>query len=78
MILYHGTNVDFDIIDHIVDKMTIFLIQDFCLSIPEALNVIYNSETYRLINDKDNGLYTQSPSYLYELLKKEYLTATVN
>lgn len=65
------------IIDHIVDKMTLFLIQDFSLSIPEALNVIYNSETYRLINDKENGLYIQSPSYLYELLKKEYLTATV-
>ena len=31
------------IIDHIVDKMTLFLIQDFSLSIPEALNVIYNS-----------------------------------
>lgn len=66
------------IINHIIDRMALFLTQDFNLCIPEALNVIYNSDTYNIVNDKENGLYIQSPSYIYELLKKEYLRASIN
>lgn len=66
-------------IDHliasIVDKMTQYLMEDFKLDIISALNVIYNSKVYEVIQDKNNELYVQSPAYIYELLKKEYLTA---
>lgn len=68
--------IDF-IIDHIIDQMAYFMTQDYRLSVPETLNFIYNSETYRLLLDKSNGLYVQSPSYIYELLKKEYLTGSI-
>lgn len=68
--------IDF-IIDHIIDQMAYFMTQDYRLSVPETLNFIYNSETYRLLLDKANGLYVQSPSYIYELLKKEYLTGSI-
>lgn len=65
------------IIDHIVDQMTYFLLQDFDISLPEALDFVYNSHTYELLCDKDNGLYIQSPSYVYEFLRKEFLTASI-
>lgn len=61
------------LIAHIIDKMTQYLIEDFKLDIPMALNLIYNSKIYELLLDKKNGLYIQSPSYIYELVRKEYL-----
>lgn len=38
-----------------------------------VLNLIYNSNAYEILLDKKNSLYIQSPSYIYELLKIEYL-----
>ena len=51
-----------------------YLIEDFHLDIPSALNVIYTSDTYRILSDTENDLYSQSPSYVYEWLKQEFLT----
>ena len=62
------------LISHIVDKMANYLIEDFHLDIPSALNVIYTSDTYRILSDTENDLYSQSPSYVYEWLKQEFLT----
>ncbi len=61
------------LIAHIIDKITQYLIEDFKLDIPMALNLIYNSKVYEILLDKKNSLYIQSPSYIYELLKNEYL-----
>ncbi len=60
-----------------VDKMTQYLMVDFHLDIVTALNFIYNSKVYELLLDRQNELYVQSSSYIYELLKSEYLTARV-
>ena len=35
------------LISHIVDKITVFLIEDFQLDIPSALNIVYTSDTFR-------------------------------
>lgn len=50
------------------------LVGDFSMTVPQALRVVYNSETYeKLINPK-TGLYFQSPLYVYGFLKNEVLT----
>lgn len=59
--------------DRIVDQMTLFLIRDFNLRLSEALEVIYNSTLHLALQNDDTGLYLESPSYVYEYLKKEYL-----
>ncbi len=66
------------LINHTVDQMTKFLTEDYHLDIPTALNVVYNSKTLSLLQNKDTGLFIESPSYVYELLKKEYLTGKLN
>ena len=84
MKLYHGTNVDFDVIDlskskkqtdflvnRIVDRITEYLALDYNLEIPEALKVVYKSKVYELLQDAEGDLFLQSPSYIYELLKEE-------
>lgn len=54
------------------------LVGDFSMTVPEALRVVYNSETYeKLINPK-KGLYFQSPLYVYDFLKNEVLTGRMS
>lgn len=54
------------------------LVGDFSMTVPEALRVVYNSETYeKLINPK-TGLYFQSPLYIYDFLKNEVLTGKMS
>ena len=65
------------LISHIVYEMAAYLVSDFKLDIPSALNIIYTSDTYRILSDKMSDLYTQSPSYVYEWLKKEFLTGNL-
>lgn len=50
------------------------LVENFSMTVPQALSVVYNSETYeKLINPK-TGLYFQSPLYVCDFLKNEVLT----
>jgi len=35
---------------------------------------IYNSDTYQKLTQTENGLYAESPSYVYELPTREYQT----
>ena len=64
------------LIAYAIDRMAEFLIKDYSLSIAESLQFIYNSETYQKLLQTQNGLYEQSPSYIYELLNKEYQTGS--
>ncbi len=41
------------------------------VNLTEALKVVYNSRVYQQLQDSNCGLYAQSPSYIYELLKQE-------
>jgi len=59
------------LISYTVDKLSEFLIEDYGLTIPDALNMIYASGIYRKLTETETGLYYQSPSYVYELLEEE-------
>lgn len=61
--------------NRIIDQLTIFLMSDFNLSTQAALDFIYNCNLYVSLQNEETGLYLESPSYVYEYLKKEYLTA---
>ncbi len=60
--------------NYITDKITTYIISDYNLNLPNALNVIYNSRTFENLKNSETSLYIQSPSYIYELLKKECAT----
>lgn len=57
--------------DSLVEQLTLFVIQDYQLTITDALELVYNSQLYEKIMDEKTGLYYQSASYNYELLRKE-------
>ncbi len=57
--------------NHIVDKMTEYLVRDYGMDIPTALKIIYDSQVYTQLQDTEGELYVQSPSYVYVLLQTE-------
>jgi hypothetical protein len=59
------------LVNHIVDKLTEYLVTDNSLELADALKMVYQSKTYQQLQDKDGDLYIQSASYVYELLLKE-------
>lgn len=63
------------LIDRAVDVMTGYFVQDQKQGIEQAIDFIYNSDTYQKLINTQTGLYTQSPAYIYQLLEHEYKTA---
>lgn len=54
------------------------LMNEFGYSTQEALDVLYTSETFDLLQDEETGLYYQSPGYVYSFLQNEIRMATVS
>ena len=52
----------------------LMLMEERSLSLHEALDTVYNSETYAKLTDPATGLYFQSPVYIYSYLDKELAT----
>ncbi len=52
-----------------------FLAKDFDMTITEALDAMYGSETYSKLCDPNTGLFFQNSQYVYSFLKNELLTA---
>lgn len=59
------------LVNHIVDRLTDFLVVDKGVGIADALQSIYKSGTYHRLQDIEGELYVQSPAYVYEELLKE-------
>ena len=59
------------LVNRIVDQLVTFLIEEEGFSIGDALKSVYSSHVYDLLQIKEGDLFSQSPSYVYELLKKE-------
>ena len=43
-------------------------------SMNEAMDVLYNSDTFSRLEDENTGLYYQSPGYVYSYLNQELTT----
>lgn len=59
------------IINSDVEEMVAMLQEDYGLSIADAFDKIYNSETYEKLINTRTGLYLQSAEYQYDYLKEE-------
>ena len=66
----HEQIVNF-LVNHITDEIVKYIIEDSQLGLEQALKIWYSSTTYELLLNPDGGLQSQSPAYVYELLKNE-------
>lgn len=61
--------------EYMVEGMTrdlaVMLMERRGMSMPSALDTLYNSETYEKLSNPRFGLYFQSPGYVYDFLDKE-------
>ena len=55
----------------LVDKMVYLVMNEYKLSMSQALDLVYTSETYSKIEDLETVLYYQSAAYNFNLLKHE-------
>ena len=54
--------------DHVLTGLTQLIMQKQHKTLPEALDILYNSRLYDQLSDPETGLYLQSKYYNYELL----------
>ena len=59
------------LIDALIERLVLLVMDEFKLSLLDALSLVYNSQLYEKITDLETGLYYQSALYNYELLRKE-------
>ncbi|MBO7279672.1 MAG: hypothetical protein J6V00_00750 [Bacteroidaceae bacterium] len=70
------TDADFNYMkEALAADLAELLAKDFDMTITEALDTMYGSETYSKLCDPNTGLYFQSSQYVYSFLKSELLTA---
>lgn len=59
------------LIEYIVQDIVDMLATDHNIEYDEAMNKFYNSEVFEKLQDKETGLYLESPEYIYDLFKDE-------
>ena len=61
-------------IEELVKELVIRLMDERGMMMKQALDTIYNSETYTKLLDERTGLFSQSTVYVYSILETEMLT----
>jgi hypothetical protein len=59
------------LIEYITGDIVSFIIEDSKISLNEAMQRLYNSQTFLKLNDLETGLYLESPLYVYDVYKTE-------
>ena len=59
------------VVEMITNRLVSFLMGDYNLSLLDAMDKVYKSQTLEKLQDKSTGLYLRSAAYTYEYLKKE-------
>ena len=65
-------------IEELVKDMAIILITEKGMTMMQALDAIYNSDTYTSLINLKTGLYSQSTAYVYEYLEKDLTTGKMS
>ena len=58
-------------VEDITSDLACMLVEKKHLSIQEAIDAVYNSQTYSALTNPETGLYSQSSGYIYEYLLNE-------
>jgi antitoxin component of RelBE/YafQ-DinJ toxin-antitoxin module len=64
-------------IEELVKEIALRLMDERGLTMKQALDTVYNSETYSKVLDVRTGLFSQSTAYVYSILETEILTGKI-
>ena len=59
------------LIEYVIQDIVDMFATDQNIQYDEAMNKFYNSEVFEKLQDKETGLYLESPEYVYDLFKDE-------
>jgi len=59
------------LIQHIISNVVFYIIEDEKVSTETALQIFFSCELSKKIEDIETGYYLESPSYIYEIFKKQ-------
>lgn len=66
------TKAEFEfIVNHITEQLISSLMEDYGMSMSDAFDKVYASETYQKLHRQSTGLYRYSSGYTYQYLLKE-------
>lgn len=65
------TNEQKFLIDSIIADLAFYLVQDDGMTVNDALNTVYNSDYYLLLNNLDTELYLRGSLNNYHYLRRE-------
>ncbi len=51
--------------------IVIFIMKDYKLTQAEAMDLLYTSKTFKILENPESGLYYQSSLYVYDFLQEE-------
>lgn len=60
--------------EDLIAELVEILMIEWEYTMQEALSVLYNSDTFALLQNSDTGLYYQSAGYVYTFLEEELRT----
>ena len=59
------------LIEYMIQDIVDMFAEDQNIEYDEAMNKFYNSDIFEKLQDKETGLYLESPEYVYDLFKDE-------
>lgn len=57
--------------EYIIQDLIEYIIEDQKKSMEDAMNSLYRSRVFELLQNSETGLYLQGSAYIYELYKEE-------
>lgn len=60
-----------EMIEYTVQEVVEYLMEDYGISMDEAMDRFYLSDTFEKLSDTETGLYLEGSAYIYEMLKRE-------
>lgn len=61
-------------VEDISAELVMLLVEEHDMTLTEALQALYTSDTYARLSSQSSGLYTQSTPYIYEYLEHELVS----
>jgi len=59
-------------IEYTTQEVIGYLIEDNGITMEQAMELVYMSDTFEKLSDVETGLYLDGSAYVYELLKREF------
>ena len=60
-----------EMIEYTIQEVIGYLIEDNGITMDQAMEKFYLSDTFEKLNDVETGLYLEGSTYIYELYKRE-------